>query len=167
MLRRITLLAILFIGAPAFTADALAAPMTKEELKLEKEEVKYAKSVAKSVEKLAKKWDKNAEKAKDNAEIEAELREYYKNELAWLREKGVSTVEEPDPPQHPAHPQKVLPEPESETPKLEELRDICVELKKGELKDKKYATKLDEYVDRLWQRYERKDTAYDAHKASA
>lgn len=164
---RTFLLLTLWAASPVLTSSALAGdPVTKEDLDLQKAEVQYAKSVAKSVEKLSKKWHKNDDKNKDNLEVERELKVYYRNELAWLRAKGIPTVDD-DAPQHPAHPEKVLPEPPSETPKLEELRDICVTLKDGEIKDKGYSAKLTEYVDRLWDRYNRKERAYDKAKDEA
>ena len=161
-MRKWTLALGLAITTSLLAADASA--YTKEELSLEKAEVKYAKGVSKSVGKLAKKWHKNADKGKDNAEIEKELKVYYRNELSWLREKGIPTVEEPEPMQHPAHPVKVMPEPPSETPKLEALRDLVVTLKQGELKDKAMGKKLDEYVSALDARYERKNKRYKEHK---
>ena len=160
MLRKISLMLIL--SAPLLIPTAHGA--TKEDLQLQKAEMKYAQSVSKSVGKLAKKWNKNNDKGKDNAEVEKELKVYLKNELSWLREKGIKTVEEPEPMEHPAHPQKVLPEPPSETPKLEALRDICVELRSGELKPKGYSKKLDEYVSTLEGRADRKKNAYKAAK---
>lgn len=163
MLRKISLLLIL--SAPLMIPTAQGA--TQEELQLQKAEMKYAQGVSKSVAKLAKKWNKNNDKGKDNAEIEKELKVYLRNELAWLREKGIKTVEDPEPMEHPAHPQKVLPEPPSETPKLEALRDICVELRTGELKPKGYSKKLDEYVTTLDGRAERKKNAYKTEKKAS
>lgn len=167
MLRKLCLAALLAVAAPTLSVDAWANPVTKEDLTLMKAEVKYAKSVAKSVEKLAKKWGKAQDKGKSTTEIEKDLKTYYRNELAWLREKGIKTVEEEPKRHHPAHPPKVLPEPEAERPKLEELRDMCVALRKGDLKPREYRNTLNNYSKRLWERYERKARAYDKAKASA
>ena len=157
MLRSLAL-ALALVLATSAHAD------TKEDLALQKAEVKYAKSVSKSVGKLVKKWQKANDKGKETAEYEKELKPYYRNELSWLREMGIVTVEEEPPLQHPAHPEKVLPLPPSETPKMEALRDLVVELKKGDLKPKTQSKKLDEYVQKLESRYERKNVAYKEAK---
>ena len=162
-MRILTVLAMFFMAPLVFEADA-HAEYSKEELKAEKEDVKHAKTSSKEVSKLAKKWHKNDEKGKDNADVEADLKQYYKDELAMLRAKGVEAKDNEPNMDHPAHREKVMEEPEEEMPKLEELRDDIVALKGGDLKDKAYGKRLDEYVVRLEARYERKAERYKEHK---
>lgn len=139
MLRNLVALVLLALATPVVTAPAQAA--------VTKEQVKETKTTAKKVEKLAKKWHKNSAKGKDNSSVHAALVPYYKAELASLREKGIPTK---DKPVHPsAEPEK------PDQPKLVELRDLLVELKDGQIGDKKYGKLLDQYVQRLWERYDR------------
>lgn len=140
MLRNLVALALLALATPVVTAPAEAA--------VTKEQVKETKTTAKKVEKLAKKWHKNSAKGKDNSAVHAALVPYYKAELASLREKGIPTKDKP------VHPSAEPPE-TPDAPKLVELRDILVELKDGDIGDKKYGKLLDQYVQRLWERYER------------
>jgi len=156
MLRNLVALTLLALATPVITAPAQAA-VTKEELKAQKADVKDAKTTAKKVEKLAAKWHKNSAKGKDNSAVHAELVTYYRAELADLREKGIPTKEKPV---HPSEPQPEKPD----APKMEELRDILVQLRDGEVGDKKYGKLLDQYVQRLWQRYERKSERLEKAK---
>lgn len=146
------------LASPALAADSA-------ELKLEKAEVKYAKTIANKVGKLSKKWERKSAKGKDTTDIDQELKEYYLDELAWLRAKGIKTI--PDPPERkrdPAFPLRVLPEPESETPKMESLRDLLVDLKRNEIKPTKKSKLLAEFATVLDERYERKNERYKANK---
>lgn len=153
-----TLLFAAALSTPAFAAD-------KAELKLEKAEVKYAKTVAKDVAKLSKKFEKLSTKEKDTSDIEKDLAEHYRDELAWLRAKGIQTNEPPTEPQRdPAFPLRVLPEPESETPKMEALRDMLVDLKQGKMKDAKMSKEIAAFSAVLTERYERKNTRYKENK---
>jgi len=146
------------MATPALASDAAT-------LKLEKAEVTYAKSVAKKVNKLAKKWDRKSAKGKDTTEIDAQLKEYYLDELAWLRAKGIKTIAPPPELQRdPAFPLTVLEVPESDTPKLEALRDLVVDLKRDAIKPAKKAKLLTEFSTVLDERYERKNERFKANK---
>ncbi len=151
-----TVLFTAILATPALASDA--------DLKLEKAEVKYAKSVSKDVAKLVKKWEKKSAKDKDTSDIDKELAEYYRDELAWLRAKGIKTVDQPEPQRDPQYPLQVLPEPEAETPKMEALRDMLVDLKSGNLKDGKKSKKLAEFTTVLSDRFERKNDRYKENK---
>jgi len=156
-----TVLFATVMATPALAGDKAE----KEALKAQKAEVKYAKSASKDVAKLSKKFAKKSAKDNDTSEIEAELNAYYRDELSWLRAKGIPTIETPYEPQRdPAFPLRVLPEPESERPKMENLRDIVVDLKNGDLKDGKKSKKLNEFSTILSERFERKNARYKADK---
>jgi len=144
-------------------------PKTDQALDLQKAEVDFAKDKHKAVDKLAQQWHKDSEKGNPTAETEKELKVYYKEELAWLRDVGIPTVEDEPLPDHPQHPDKTPPEPVEDREKLIELRDLMVELKNmsGKEKPKPYGNKLDEFVKILLDRYERKDKAYEKAKEAA
>lgn len=148
MLRNLVAIAILALATPLVTADAFAVT---------KEEVKEAKTTAKKVQKLATKWHKAQSKGKDTSAIHTQLVPYYKAELADLRQKGIPTKEKPT---HPSAP----PADKPDNPKMEELRDILVELRDGEVGPRKYGNLLDQYVQRLWERHDRKSQRYSKTK---
>lgn len=149
----------LALAAPAFAGDT-------PKLDKMKEEVDYEKKRFSDVEKLAKDWHKADEKAEDLKPAHQALKEFYKDELARLRDLGVPTTDN-DLPTHPQHPDMVLDaEPRD---KLEALRDLVVALKSatpGE-NNKKYGKDLDAYVTALSDRVVRKEKQYEDEKAKA
>lgn len=172
MVRTLVFALALCVAAPSVVLVATStSAFAAGEKKLEnmKEDVDYHKDRHKAVEKLFDGLTKSVEKEKldDADEAHKELKEYYKDELASLRAKGVETVEDDE---VPADPSRVDKEPE-EIPveKLEELRDIVVALKtlKPSEKPKPYLTKLGEYVKTLQERYERKEKRYEAEKEAS
>lgn len=169
MLRKVILALSLALATPTFFAAPAYAGYTKEELKLEKDEAKYNKAVAKSVAKLVKKWHKEAEKGDPTKEIEKELKDYFQNELADLRDKGVDMKgEDPKPASRdPRYPGKAAPADDDEKKKLEELRDQVIALKGGDLKDKAMGKQLDDYVKTLEKRAERSLERYKKHKSNS
>jgi hypothetical protein len=153
-----TVLFAAMMASPALATD-------KADLKLEKAEVKYAKTISKQVNKLVKKWDKKTAKGQDTADIDQELTHFYREELAWLREKGVKTIAIPAEPQRdPRFPLRVLPEPASEMPKMEALRDLLVDLKRGNMRDGRKSKTLAEYGSVLTERFERKNARYKENR---
>ena len=165
MFRHITLALALALATPTFFATDAYAGFTKEELNLEKDEAKYHKSVSKSVGKLVKKWHKATDKDKPTKEIEQELKQYFKNELMDLKDKGVSLKDEPEKVvRDPRNPGKALPADDEEKGKLEKLRDMVQDLKGGDLKDKAMGKKLDSYVEMLEKRADRSLERYKKHK---
>jgi hypothetical protein len=144
------------------SGTALAAPLDAK-LEAWKAEAKSAKDAHKDVSKLVKKWHKAADKDKDTAELDKELHFFVKQDLAWLRDHGVPTKEPVELPKHPLHATaEETPLDQDETPKMEHLRDLLVEIKDAPPgKDKAVGKKLDEYVSILEDRYERKQKKYD------
>ena len=170
MIRSLLLAVAVAVAAPVFVASTSTSAFAISEKKLEamKEDADYHKDRFKEIEKLANSVIKDLEKDKkdDADETHKELKKFYKDELAGLRAKGIETVDE-DIPETPLH---VDNEPE-EIPreKLEELRDLCVDLKnqKPSEKPKPYQTRLEEYLKTLQERYERKESRYEEEKAAS
>ena len=168
MFRKAILALTLSLATPTLLASNAYAGYTKEELALEKDEAKYHKAVAKSVGKLVKKWHKATDKGKPTKDIEKELKGYFKNELADLKDKGVTLKEEPENvTRDPRRPGRVAPADDEEKGKLEKLRDMVQDLKGGDLKDKKMGKKLDEYVSLLEKRADRTMERYKKHKKNS
>ncbi len=155
---------LLLAGLMAMTGplSAEAAAPTEEAAELEKDTVDYHKDRYKAVEKLAGQLAKEIDKEKDTKDTIQELKAYYKEELARLREKGVPTVED-DTPVHPQHADYYESLPEEDRTKLVALRDMMVELKGMDVSErpKPYQNKLAEYVTILKDRYERKQKSLD------
>lgn len=168
MIRTLLLAAGLLFATPVLVTNAAAA--TQEELDLMKAEVEFAEDTAKAVSKLADDWIKNQEKGKDNKDTEKELKDYYKAELENLRSLGVPTVPDEEIPEDSLRTPATDPEPRD---KLEELRDLVVQLKSGkndkdeDIGPKPYGKKLEEYVAILTSRAERKRKQYDKEKEAS
>ncbi len=168
MMRKMIVAAGLLLATPTFVAPAWSA--TPEELDLMKAEVEYAEDTAKAVAKLVEQWHKNQEKGNDNKETEKELKAYFKTELEKLRELGIPTVADEEVPEDAIRKPATEPEPRE---KLVALRDLMVELKSGknaageEIGPKPYGKKLDEYVQILNERAERKRKQYEKEKEAS
>ena len=171
MVRSLLFTVALSFAAPVFMAATATPAFALSEKKLEamKEDVDYHKDRYKEIEKIASGVIKDLEKDKadDADEAHKVLKAFYKDELAGLRAKGIETVDDGD---IPADPTRVDNEPE-EIPKekLEELRDLCVDLKgmTPSEKPKPYTSKLEAYVATLLERYERKEKRYDEEKEAS
>ncbi|MCB9668671.1 MAG: hypothetical protein H6734_04265 [Alphaproteobacteria bacterium] len=86
----IRMLSALVLGLSLALAP-VAEAATKEEISAQKDVVKNHAKNLKSFDKLVSKWEKARTKGKDTSKMDAELAEYAKEQLDWLRKHGQPT----------------------------------------------------------------------------
>ena len=157
-MRLILITLCLFFGSPVAMAAAQDGPNVPD-----KAEVEYHEERFKDVQKLAEQLTKAVEKGKDTSDTIKALRAHYLDELAALRAQGIETKVEEPLPKHPQHLDTYPETPPDQREKLLALRDLVVDIKGLSVDDKPkvYQNKLNEYVQVLSNRYERKKKRFD------